>query len=84
MNKTDLIDEMSVAADISKNVAGKALNALLEMIGASLKKGEPVEIVGFGKFYIRERAARKGRNPMTGLSLPSKRLVYRYSKLARH
>ena len=66
MNKSDLIEAMADAADISKAAAGKALDGMVDAIVTALKKGEPVSLVGFGTFSIRERAARSGRNPKTG------------------
>ena len=65
MNKTELIDHIAEAADLSKASATRALEATLEGITASLKQQEPVALVGFGTFLVRERAARKGRNPQT-------------------
>lgn len=66
MNKSDLIEAMAEAADISKAAAGKALDGMVDAIVSALKKGEPVSLVGFGTFAVRERAARSGRNPKTG------------------
>ena len=66
MNKSDLIEAMADAADISKAAAGKALDGMVDAIVSALKKGEPVSLVGFGTFSVRERAARSGRNPKTG------------------
>ena len=66
MNKSELIEQISDAADISKADAGRALEAALEAIAESLKNAEPVSLVGFGTFAVRERAARTGRNPQTG------------------
>jgi len=66
MNKAELIDAMADAAEISKAAAGKALDGLVDAIVASLRKGEPVSVLGFGTFAVRERAARSGRNPKTG------------------
>ncbi len=66
MNKTELIDQIAEEADISKASAGRALDAALEAITASLKSADPVSLVGFGTFTVRERAARTGRNPQTG------------------
>lgn len=65
MNKSELIDHIAEAADLSKASATRALDATLEGITASLEKQEPVALVGFGTFLVRERAARKGRNPQT-------------------
>jgi DNA-binding protein HU-beta len=66
MKKTDLIDAMADAADISKAAAGRALDGMIDAITAALKNGEPIAITGFGTFLVRERAARSGRNPKTG------------------
>ncbi len=66
MNKSELIDQIAEAADISKASASRALDAALDAISRSLKSGEPVSLVGFGTFTVRERAAREGRNPQTG------------------
>ena len=72
MNKSDLIDHIAKRADISKAAAGRALDALLGGIGASLKKGTTVTIVGFGTFSLGKRAARTGRNPRTGTAIKIK------------
>ena len=63
MNKSELIDHIASEADISRAAAGKALDASLQAIANSLKQSEPVSLVGFGTFLVRERAARTGRNP---------------------
>jgi DNA-binding protein HU-beta len=69
MNKSDLIDAMAEAADVSKSAAGRALDALTDAIAVALKNGETVSILGFGTFSIKERAARMGRNPQTGATI---------------
>ena len=69
MNKSELIERISESADISKVDAGRALEAALEAITESLKDAEPVSLVGFGTFAVRERGARTGRNPQTGESI---------------
>jgi DNA-binding protein HU-beta len=69
MNKSDLIDAMADSADISKAAAGRALDGLLEAITAAVKNDDTVSIVGFGTFLLRERAARTGRNPKTGMTI---------------
>lgn len=69
MNKSDLIDAMADSADISKAAAGRALDGLLDAITESVKKDDPVSIVGFGTFLLRERKARTGRNPKTGMAI---------------
>ncbi|HQT81417.1 MAG: DNA-binding protein HU [Ferrovum sp. 37-45-19] len=66
MNKTELIDHIADAADISKAAAGRALDGAIAAIRTSLKKGGQVTLVGFGTFYVGKRAARTGRNPRTG------------------
>ena len=66
MNKSELIDRIADAADISKASAGRALDAALDAITDSLKQSDPVALVGFGTFTVRDRAARTGRNPQTG------------------
>jgi DNA-binding protein HU-beta len=66
MNKSDLIEVMADAADISKSAAGRALDGLTDAIAVALKRGESVSVIGFGTFSIKKREARKGRNPQTG------------------
>ncbi|HSW11921.1 MAG TPA: HU family DNA-binding protein [Solimonas sp.] len=72
MNKTDLINAIADKADLSKADAGRALDALFEVVGKALKKRDKVSLVGFGTFMIRERSARTGRNPKTGAPLKIK------------
>ena len=69
MNKSDLIEAMAEAGDISKTAAGRALDALTDAIAIALKKGDTVSLIGFGTFSVKERAARTGRNPQTGASI---------------
>ena len=66
MNKQDLISQIADQADISKQKAGVALDATLEAIRNSLKKGDDVRLIGFGTFSVAQRAATEGRNPRTG------------------
>ncbi|MGH1543182.1 MAG: HU family DNA-binding protein [Arenicella sp.] len=66
MNKSELIDHIASKADISKSSAGDALDAVLEAVEVTLKKGDSLALVGFGTFSVSERAARSGRNPRTG------------------
>lgn len=66
MNKGDLVERMSTAAEITKRQAEKALNTLMDSIQEALTKGDSVTLVGFGTFSVMSRAARKGRNPQTG------------------
>lgn len=65
MNKAELIATVAEAAGLTKKDAEKAVAAVIDTITASLKKGDKVQFVGFGSFEVRERAARKGRNPQT-------------------
>ena len=69
MNKTELIEAMADSADISKAAAGRALDGLIDAITNAVKNDDPVSIVGFGTFLLRERAARTGRNPKTGKAI---------------
>ncbi|GAB6182892.1 HU family DNA-binding protein [Thermodesulfovibrio hydrogeniphilus] len=66
MTKADLVGKIASKAGLTKAEAAKALDATIEAIKESLKKGEKVTLVGFGSFYISKRKARKGRNPRTG------------------
>ncbi|SDK90836.1 DNA-binding protein HU-beta [Modicisalibacter muralis] len=66
MNKSELIEAIAASADIPKAAAGRALDAMIESVTDSLKKGDSVALVGFGTFAVKERAARTGRNPQTG------------------
>ncbi len=66
MNKTELIEKVACEADLTKKCAEVAVNAVFEAIAAGLEKGEDVQVFGFGKFEVNERAARVGRNPATG------------------
>lgn len=72
MNKTDLIDHMATEADISKAAAGRALDAIIGGVKATLKKGGTVTLIGFGTFAVTKRPARKGRNPRTGAEIKIK------------
>ncbi len=66
MNKTELIAAMAEKAELSKKDAEAALKAFTEVITDELKKGEKIQMVGFGTFEVAERSAREGRNPLTG------------------
>ncbi|MGO4887134.1 HU family DNA-binding protein [Anaerobacillus sp. MEB173] len=66
MNKTDLINKVVETTGLPKKDAAKAVETILETITSTLQKGDKVSLVGFGVFEVRERAARKGRNPQTG------------------
>ncbi|TVU70588.1 MULTISPECIES: HU family DNA-binding protein [Cobetia] len=66
MNKSELIEAIAASADIPKAAASRALDAMVDTVTDSLKKGETVALVGFGTFTVKDRAARTGRNPQTG------------------
>ena len=65
MNKSELIAEVAEKADLTKKDADAAVNAAIETITEELKRGERVQLVGFGTFEVRERGARTGRDPRT-------------------
>ena len=66
MNRTELVAAMAEATELSKKDAEAALKAFIDAVTAEMKKGEKVQLVGFGTFEVSERAAREGRNPQTG------------------
>jgi len=66
VNKNDLVSKVAETADISKQKAASAVDAVIEAIKGSLKSGEDVRLVGFGTFSVSNRAATTGRNPRTG------------------
>ena len=70
MNKTELVAAMADQAGLSKKDAEAALKAFTDVVAAELKKGEKIQLVGFGTFEVSERAAREGRNPQTGEIIP--------------
>jgi DNA-binding protein HU-beta len=66
MNKPELITRVAEKTGLTKKEASKAVDAVLLTIMDALKNGEKVQLIGFGNFEVRHRAARKGRNPLTG------------------
>ena len=66
MNKTELVAAMADKAGLTKKDAEAALKAFTDIVAEELKKGEKIQLVGFGTFEVSERAAREGRNPQTG------------------
>lgn len=70
MNKTELIAAVAEKADLSKKDAEAAITAAAEAITGALIEGEKVQLVGFGSFEVKTRAARVGRNPKTGEEIP--------------
>jgi len=83
MNKTELVASIAEKAGISKKDADKALAAFIDTVAAELKAGEKIQLVGFGTFEIRERAAREGINPQSGAKIKiaaSKNPVFKAGK----
>ena len=72
MNKAEVVDAVAEAADISKASAGRAVDAVTDIVANALKSGDTVTLVGFGTFSTRKRAARSGRNPRTGETIQIK------------
>ncbi|MDG4548912.1 MAG: HU family DNA-binding protein [Candidatus Contendobacter sp.] len=86
MNKTELVDVVAQATNLSKATAGKAVTAVLDAIQVALNKGDSVVLTGFGTFSIRERPARTGHNPKTGQPMElkaSKTPVFKAGKTFR-
>ncbi|MGI6075606.1 MAG: HU family DNA-binding protein [Pyramidobacter sp.] len=84
MTKNDLINEVATNANMSKKAAAEAITATFAAIEKALSKGEKVQLVGFGTFEVRERAARVGRNPQDPaktIEIPAKKVpVFRAGK----
>ncbi len=87
MNKSELVTRLSVAADLSKAEASRAVDALFSVengiISEALRTGDKVQITGFGSFEAKRREARKGRNPRTGKEIdiaPSTSASFRVGK----
>jgi DNA-binding protein HU-beta len=86
LNKAELVSSIAQKAEMSKKDAEKALNGFTESVEETLEKGEKVQLVGFGSFEVRERAARKGINPQTKEEITieaSKVPVFRVGKAFR-
>ena len=77
MNKTELIDSISEKTELTKADAEKAVSAFFETVAEALAKGEKVQLLGFGTFESKIRAARVGRNPVTGelIDIPETRIA---------
>ncbi|PIE54750.1 MAG: DNA-binding protein [Dethiosulfovibrio peptidovorans] len=84
MTKTELIEAVAKSAELSKKAAGEAVSAVVEAVEEALVRGEKVQLVGFGTFEVRERAARTGRNPQNPdktIQIPAKKVpVFRPGK----
>lgn len=76
MNKTDLVNLVSEKADLTKKDSGIVIDAVFESVTEGLKEDGKVQLVGFGTFEVRERSARKGRNPQTGeeIDIPASKI----------
>ena len=71
-NKAELVDRVAKKTQLTKKDVSATVEALFESIQEALKAGEKVQVIGFGNFEVRERAARKGRNPQTGKEIKIK------------
>ena len=71
-NKAELVDRVAKKTQLTKKDVSETVEALFETIQEALKAGEKVQVIGFGNFEVRERAARKGRNPQTGKEIKIK------------
>ena len=69
MNKSLLINEIATQSGLTKANAGRALDAMVQIIESTLKSGDSIALVGFGTFEVKERAERTGRNPQTGAAI---------------
>lgn len=69
MNKAELIAKIAEESKLTKKAAEAALDAFVASVEEALKAGEKVQLVGFGTFEVRQRAARKGRNPLTNAEI---------------
>ncbi|MCR4925903.1 MAG: HU family DNA-binding protein [Clostridiales bacterium] len=69
MNKTELVNAVAEKASLSKKDAAAAVDAVVASVTSALKKGDKVQLVGFGTFEVRKRAAKQGRNPRTGATM---------------
>ena len=77
MNKTELISQIAKSADISKKAAGDALQGFMEAVTKTMKRGDKLQLIGFGTFSVTKRAARTCRNPQSGkeMKVPAKKVV---------
>ena len=83
MNKTELVASVAEKTGLTKKDAEKAVNALFDSVQDALTAGDKVQMIGFGTFEVKKRAARKGRNPRTGqdIEIPaSKNPVFKAGK----
>lgn len=86
MNKAELINSVAATAEVSKKEAEAVITATLDAITAALKEGDKVQLVGFGSFEVKKRAARIGRNPKTKeeIEIPATRVpVFKAGKVLK-
>ncbi len=76
MNKAELVGEVAAKSGLTKKDVEKTVNAFFSMVEEALKEGDKVQLIGFGTFEVRERQARKGRNPQTGeeINIPATKI----------
>ena len=84
MNKADLIAAIAAKTGETKKSAEASVNAFVDVITESLVEGDKVQLVGFGSFEVRKRAARKGRNPQTKEEIKYLHQKLQFSKLVKH
>jgi len=77
MNKAELVSAIAADAGVTKSVASKVLDSMINNVTESLKKGDKVTLVGFGTFSVIKRKARTGRNPQTGkeIKIPARKVA---------
>lgn len=86
LTKKDIVDEVAVQAGLDHKTASEAVEAFIEIIKETLEKGEDVSLSGFGKWHVRHKNARRGRNPQTGeeMTITPRRVVsFSLSKVLR-
>lgn len=86
MNKTQLVECVALEANLTKKVAAEAVDAVFDVVVKALSEGDSVKLVGFGNFLVKERAERKGRNPLTGdeITIPASKVVsFKASKVLK-
>jgi DNA-binding protein HU-beta len=76
MNKSELVSKVAEATEMSKKDVTSVVDAVFDTIADALQNGDKVQLVGFGNFEVRERTARKGRNPQTGeeIDIPASKI----------
>lgn len=86
LTKKDIIEECALSADLDRKIASEGLETFIDIIKEELQKGEDVSLSGFGKFFIREKNKRRGRNPKTGEEIiitPRRSISFHLSNILR-